>query len=122
MGVPMHEMSIAESLIRIVEAEMANHGLRTVQRITIQHGALSTMVPEALDLAFEAMTLGTALEGAVLEYEKVPLSLRCSSCETTFSPEVRSLHFAPCPSCGEEFAHAVLTGKELNIAHIEGDT
>lgn len=118
----MHEMSIAEALIRIVEAEMAKHGLRRVDRITVRHGELSTMVPEALDLAFEVMTRGTVLEGAVLEYDKVPLTLQCAACQATFSPEVHSLHFAPCPSCGEEFAHVVLAGKELNIAHIEGDT
>lgn len=115
-------MSIADALIRIVKTEMASHGLRTIRRITIRHGELSTMVPEALDLAFEAMTRGTNLEGAVLEYEKVPLSLQCSKCGATFSPEVHSLHFAPCPSCDEEFAHTVLSGKELNIDHIEGDT
>ena len=118
----MHEMSIADALTRIVETEMANHGLRTVRRIKIRHGALSTMVPEALDLAFEAMTRGTPLEGAVLEYEKVPLTMQCSKCGATFTPEVQSLHFAPCPSCNEEFAHTVLSGKELNIDQIEGDS
>ncbi|GAB6060519.1 hydrogenase maturation nickel metallochaperone HypA [Desulfonatronum parangueonense] len=118
----MHEMSIAESLIRMVEAEMANHGLRTVHRIKIKHGALSTMVPDALDLAFEIMTKGTALEGVVIEYEKVPLTMRCNACNATFSPEVQSLHFAPCPSCGEEFGHTVISGKEMNLEQIEGDS
>jgi len=116
----MHEMSIAQSLIRIVESEMAAHGLRTVQRVKIRHGALSTMVPEALEFAFEIMTKGTPLEGAVLAFEKVPLTMSCSICKATFSPE--DLHFAPCPTCGEEFGHVALTGKELHIEHIEGDT
>lgn len=119
---PMHEMSIAESLIRIVESEMAAHGLTTVRRIKIRHGELSTMVPEALDFAFQAMTMNTPLEGAVLEYEKVPLTMACSACGTTFTPELSELLCTPCPACGEEVWHKVLTGKELNIEHIEGDT
>lgn len=118
----MHEMSIAGSLIRIVESEMTAHGLRAVQRVKIRHGALSTMVPEALEFAFEIMTKGTLLEGAVLDFEKVPLTMSCSACKATFSPEVQNLHFAPCPTCGEEFGHMVLMGKELHIEHIEGDT
>jgi hydrogenase nickel incorporation protein HypA/HybF len=118
----MHEMSIADALIRIVEGEMKTHGLRTVRRIKIRHGALSTMVPEALDFAFEAMTRDTPLQNAVLEYEKVPLTMSCHGCGATFTPEVHSLHYAPCPSCGEEFGHTVLTGKELNIDQIEGDS
>jgi len=118
----MHEMSIAEALIRIVESEMAAHGLRTVRRIKVRHGELSTMVPEALDFAFQAMTVNTALEGAVLEYEKVPLTMSCSACGTSFSPEIPELLCTPCPSCGEELGHKVLTGKELNIEYIKGDT
>lgn len=118
----MHEMSIAEAMIRIVESEMANHGLRTVRRIKIRHGVLSTMVPEAMDFAFQAMTHGTALEGAVLEYEQVPLTMSCSACGATFSPTIPELLCTPCPSCGQELWHKVLTGKELNIEHIEGDT
>lgn len=118
----MHELSIAESLIRIIESEMAAHGLRTLHRIKVKHGALSTMVPEALDFAFEVMAKGTPLEGAVLEYEKVPLTMACSACGANFSPEVHSLHYAPCPVCGEEFGHVVQGGKELHIVHIEGDT
>jgi hydrogenase nickel incorporation protein HypA/HybF len=115
-------MSIAESLIRIVKSELAVHGLRTVQRVKIRHGALSTMVPEALEFAFEIMTKNTPLEGAVLEFEKIPLSMSCSACKAVFSPEIYNLHFAPCPICGEEFGHTILTGKELHIEHIEGDT
>lgn len=118
----MHEMSIADRLIRIVQSEMAAHALRTVRRIKIRHGELSTMVPEALDFAFEAMTMGTVLEGAVLEYERVPLTMSCSACGAAFSPQLQDLLCTPCPSCGEELRHTVLTGKELNIVHIEGDT
>lgn len=118
----MHEMSIAEALIRIIESEMAAHNLRTVRRIKIKHGELSTMVPEALDFAFQAMTVNTPLEGAVLEYEKVPLTMVCSACGATFTPEIQELLCTPCPACGEELWHKVLTGKELHLEHLEGDT
>ena len=69
----------------------------------------------------EALTAGTDFEGAVLETEEVPITLKCSKCGQTFSP-VRGEHFfAPCPSCGEQYGHAMETGRELYVQHIEAE-
>lgn len=122
LACPMHEMSIAEAVIRIVESEMAVHSLRRVRRIKIKHGELSAMVPDALDFAFQVMTANTPLEGVTLEYEKVPLTVSCSACSAVFSPQIKELLSTPCPCCGKEFGHQVLTGKELHIEHLEGDS
>ena len=88
---------------------------------TVRYGALSNIVPEALSFAFEALTAGTDFEGAVLETEEVPITLKCSQCGHTF-PAVKGEHFfAPCPACGEQYGHSMETGRELYVQHIEAE-
>lgn len=120
MLVSMHEMSLAVSLLDIIKQEMEKHGKTRLIRITVCHGTLANVVPEALSMAFEVMTLGTPFEGAAITLKQLPLHLACGGCGKEYTPE--SSHaavFAPCPFCGEEIGHTVLAGKELYIDQIE---
>ena len=65
----MHELSVAESLIKIITEEMAKHNLDKLLKVKVVYRQLSAIVPEALDTAFEVLTLGTPLAGAVMELE-----------------------------------------------------
>ena len=95
----MHEMSVVTSLLSIVREEMEKHDVHRLLLVRVRYGALSNIVPEALSFAFEALTAGTDFEGAVLETEEVPITLKCSQCGHTF-PAVKGEHFfAPCPAC-----------------------
>ncbi len=116
----MHEMSIAQSLVGIIQDEMEKHGLTKVHTVYVKHGSLAALVPEALTFAFTACTLGTALEGVPLELTEIPVRLRCSGCGKEFSPE-RSDLYMPCPDCGEGIGHEVLQGKELYLDNLEAE-
>jgi len=117
----MHEMSIAASLLSLVEEELKKRRLEKLLAVRIRHGALANVVPDALSFAFEALTQGSPFEGARLELEEEPVVLRCS-CGASFSPEhKRELLFAPCPACGEILGHTVEKGRELYLQHIEAE-
>ena len=109
------------SLLSIVREEMEKHDVHRLLLVRVRYGALSNIVPEALSFAFEALTAGTDFEGAVLETEEVPITLKCSQCGHTF-PAVKGEHFfAPCPACGEQYGHSMETGRELYVQHIEAE-
>lgn len=116
----MHEMSIAQSLIGIIRDEMEKHGLKTLSTVRVKHGKLAAVVPDALTFAFEACTLGTDLEGAVLVTEELPILLKCSECGEEFSPTEGDI-FMPCPKCDEGLGHEVLQGKELYLDNMEAE-
>ena len=99
----MHEMSVVTSLLSIVREEMEKHDVHRLLLVRVRYGALSNIVPEALSFAFEALTAGTDFEGAVLETEEVPITLK------------------PCPACGEQYGHSMETGRELYVQHIEAE-
>ncbi len=116
----MHEMSLTVSLLDIVREEMKKHNAAKLLLVRVRYGALANVVPEALAMAFEVLTQGSELEGARLALDEEPVLLSCGGCAREFRPETTAAaRFAPCPSCGEELGHTVLTGKELYIDHIE---
>lgn len=117
----MHEMSVADSVLRIAVDEMEKHQLHTLRLVRVRYGAISNIVAESLHFCFEALTIDTPWAGARLELEELPVVLRCNACGKTFSPEGRDALFAPCPECGENVGHSVVQGRELYVQHIEAE-
>ena len=115
----MHEMSIVQSLLQMVEEEMARQGCTRLEVVSVTYGTLSGVVPESLQFCFEAMVHATPHEGARLELVELPLRLRCSACGRVFGGEGQEALWQPCPGCGEQFGHGVEQGKELYLNRLE---
>ena len=77
--------------------------------------------PEAMRMAFEAMTAGTPHEGATLELVEEPLGLRCSLCGHVFHPEDRNALYAPCPACGDTVPFSITEGEGIFLDHLEAE-
>lgn len=111
----MHEMSIAQSVLDIVEEEMTRHGVEKLRAINLGVGKMSAVVPTHLNLCFQMLTEKTKLEGVILNIREIPVSYECGACSETF--EVDKMIFE-CPAC-QEPEPALLTGRELSIENIE---
>ncbi|MFC4679370.1 hydrogenase maturation nickel metallochaperone HypA [Desulfovibrio legallii] len=116
---PMHEMSIAQSLLQMAVEEISHRGCSRLQVVSVACGALSGVVPESLQFCFEILVKDTPHEGARLEITVLPLRLRCSQCGKVFGGEGQDALWEPCPDCGEQFGHVVEQGKELYLDRIE---
>ncbi len=117
----MHEMSLAQNLWEIALEEAALAGCNKILAITVQYGQISGVMPEALDMAFQAIIHDTDHSGARLILEMIPLRLKCAFCGGSFAGTEQNDIFAPCPHCGEALSHIVETGKELILARIEAE-
>lgn len=93
----MHEMSVARSIVRIVEGVSADHGGAGVEVVRIAVGAFDHLDDDALRFAFGVVAEGTACDGAALEIERRPFAGLCKSCGHRF--ESREIA-AACPACG----------------------
>lgn len=113
----MHELAIANSIVNTVLLEAEKHNYGSVIAVGLRIGALSDVVPEALEFGFTAITVGTLLEGAKLEIENVPVKGRCCECDSSF--DVQGFVFV-CPACGSSKTN-LEQGQELDIAYIEVD-
>ena len=71
---PMHELSIMQSALSLALDQARQAGASRVHTIRLRIGALSGVVPDALEFAFEALVPGTLAEGAKLAVEGTLLS------------------------------------------------
>jgi hydrogenase nickel incorporation protein HypA/HybF len=108
----MHELSIADSIVRIA----AKHARgRRVERVVIRVGALRQVVPDALGFAFELVSQGTLLDGAVLELEPVATAVECRGCGA--ESELTRFPLA-CAACGS-WDVEVIRGEELSVDSLD---
>lgn len=114
-------MSIIASVLAIVSDELKKNNAQKLLLVRVCHGALSNIVPDALQFAFEAQTVDTPFDGAQLELEEIPLVLKCCACQKEFSPDAGEALFAPCPACGQPLGHSLVQGNELFVQHIDAE-
>ena len=111
----MHEMSLVQNIIDIVQQEMDRHGVEKLKAIHLAVGRMSAVVPEQLTLCFEILTSKTNLAGTALNIKMVPITYQCRDCHQEFTSEGFTYK---CPSCNGENAELIF-GRELKIECIE---
>lgn len=92
----MHEVSLIENVLALVEHERQKQPFMRVTRIRLTLGALGCAQPDALLFCFDAVTRGTVAEGAQLEIVTTPGQGWCADCQNTVTLEER---FGACPAC-----------------------
>jgi hydrogenase nickel incorporation protein HypA/HybF len=108
----VHELSIAESVLRIV---CAHAGERKVTRVELKVGHLRQVVPSALTFAFGLVAEGTVAEGAELAIEEVPAAGRCRACGSESVLAGFPLQCAHCRGLDLE----LIAGEELLVDSLE---
>lgn len=112
----MHELSIAASMVEIAaETARANGGGR-VAALYLKLGALSGVVRDALEFSWRLAAEGTAVEGARLVIEEVPLVVHCPQCDAERALD--SLNRFVCPVCAAATPQ-IVRGRELQITAVE---
>jgi len=112
----MHELSIAHQLVDIASKAARDAGMGKVQAVHVRLGVLSGVVREALLFAFDVVTQGTAVEGARLVIEDVPVKVYCRACRAErVLPQPFPMR---CPACGERTGE-VLEGREIELYALE---
>jgi hydrogenase nickel incorporation protein HypA/HybF len=111
----MHELSIAEELLAIIEKRASQEGIRKVERINLRIGEYSGILPESLEFAFEVLSQGKLTEGASIEIELVSPKFICGRCGTSVPSPERG-----CPNCGS-CELSLGSGDELEIISFEGE-
>ncbi|MDR2365232.1 MAG: hydrogenase maturation nickel metallochaperone HypA [Zoogloeaceae bacterium] len=111
----MHEMSLAEGILRQVEATARREAARRVTRVILEIGALASVEIEALRFCFDAAARDTLAATAQLEIRVLPGRGWCMLCAQ--STPLAALA-APCPRCGS-FQVQPVSGMEMRIKEIE---
>ncbi|HYP57588.1 MAG TPA: hydrogenase maturation nickel metallochaperone HypA [Beijerinckia sp.] len=111
----MHELSICQSLISMIENEARRQSFHKVRQIHLEIGRFAAVDPEALRFGFEVASRDTLCEGAELHIIDLPGIAYCFTCEETVALGDR---LAPCPKCGGGRLQAT-GGDELKVKDLE---
>lgn len=111
----MHEMSLCEGVLSVLEQEAAKQGFSTVSAVWLEIGELSAVDPEAMLFSFDAVTRNTLAQGAELHIIDVPGTAWCMPCAESVSVKQR---FDACPKCGSHQLQ-VTGGDEMKIKELE---
>ena len=93
----MHEMSLAESVLRIIEDAARTQNFQHVRTVVLEIGKLSAVEAEAMRFCFDAVTRGSIAEGAQLEIIETPGAGRCTVCGMMLALQEQ---YGLCPECG----------------------
>ena len=110
----MHEVGIIKSMLRTVEDVMVRNNVTKVEKIVIQVGELSGVIPKYIEDCYPGAVYKTKFEQTKLEMHVISGTVRCNSCETEFDGKECDLK---CPQCGCEQL-TPLTGNEFIIKEI----
>ena len=111
----MHEMSLAEGILQLVEDTARREGARRVKLVVLEIGSLASIEVEALRFCFDAVTRDSPAEGASLEIQTVPGAGWCLPCGATVP--ISALYDA-CPRCGSYQVQAT-AGTAMRVKEIE---
>lgn len=111
----MHEMSLAEGIVQLVEATARRERATGVKTIVLEIGRLSCVAPEALKFCFDSVSSGSMAQGSRLEIIDIEGQAHCPVCDKTV---VISERYEGCPLCGT-YPLQLIAGTEMRVKEIE---
>ena len=114
-GLAMHEMSLAEGILKIALEYAEENEAKKVEEIGLLIGEMSGVVVDSLDFGFKMLAKGTIAEGAKLVVKEIPLIGRCTKC----GEERHVDHYDFwCKKCGDGVLE-IISGREMQVEYLE---
>lgn len=111
----MHEMSLAEGILQLIEDAARRQAFSTVRTVWLEIGELAGVDPQALVFCFDAVVRGSVAQGARLDILHVPGAGRCLDCASTL-PMTEA--FGECPVCGSHRLQ-ITEGTQMRVKELE---
>ena len=112
----MHEVGIISAMLKTIERVMIQQKLTKVEKIVLQVGELSGVVPRYMQECFPVAVHKTPFRDTKLELEIIPGMVKCNGCGLEFNG---LKHDLTCPTCGNRHDLQRLSGNELTIKEIQ---
>lgn len=110
----MHELGVVFEVVKTVEVFAQKNGVTKIEKIVLQIGELSSMIPKYIESCYPAAVDGTFMENTELEIEILPGNGLCRKCSMVFNLLKNQ---GKCPGCSNE-EWELLSGKEFMIKEI----
>ncbi|WP_319531241.1 hydrogenase maturation nickel metallochaperone HypA [uncultured Cohaesibacter sp.] len=111
----MHEMSICEGILQVIEDQAAKQAFSRVKKVRLEIGPLAGVEMEALMFSYDVVCRNSIADGSELDVIKLPVSAWCMQCS---KPTEVAARYDACPDCGS-YQVEITGGDELRIKDME---
>lgn len=111
----MHEFSIVQSLLDLIEENARKNNAKSVSKVVVKIGKMSGVEPHLLEMAFNTFKEKTIAENAEFVIEIQSVICRCNDCNQDFT--VEDYNFV-CQFC-QSFNIDVIDGTDMILKSIE---
>lgn len=111
----MHELSLAENLLQIIEDAAHEQQFTRVKTVFLEIGQLACVELEPLRFYFEIVTQDSLARQAKLEITEIAGQAFCTHCNRPFA--INAYHGA-CSHCGSS-AYEIIQGDGMRIVELE---
>ncbi len=112
----MHEMSLAESILKISLDVAAENHAKKISAVGLKLGEMAGVEVESLKFGFDILKKNTVAENAELKINRVPIIGECNKCGKSF--KVAAYNFF-CPEC--DGILILKSGRELLVEFVDCD-
>jgi hydrogenase nickel incorporation protein HypA/HybF len=113
----MHEYSVTKSLVELCNKEADKNNIKMISKICLKVGKFTGFSPDSIQFYFEYLKVNTKCSSAKIEFEEMPIKIKCHECG---KHHVIDEPILLCPDCGSEKID-LLSGREFFVASIEGE-
>lgn len=111
----MHEMSLAEGVLQLIEDSAKANEFRRVKTVWLEIGELAGVEVDAMRFCFDVVMKGSLAEGARLEIIATQGQGRCITCSETVPLLAR---YDSCSLCGS-YPVEPIGGLEMKVKELE---
>jgi hydrogenase nickel incorporation protein HypA/HybF len=113
----MHELSLAQSIIEIVDDILSEENHNELKEVVVDIGELIAVVPESLQFCYAVLIEQTAYRESKLTINILPIEAECKTCH--HQVKIDKFNFR-CPQCNSQELE-IIQGNELNVRYLEVD-
>jgi len=114
----MHELQVTESILNIVLKHAPADKVKKIVAIHLNIGELSDLENEWIQQYFDYLSKDTLAEGAKLIIERIPIRLKCDSCQNEFEIKRDEIKNIECRRCGNKKC-SLIAGRDYFIKNME---
>lgn len=111
----MHELSLAESLLQVIESAAHQQQFSRVKTVWLEIGQLACVEQESLRFYFDVVKADSIARQARLEIIDIAGQAECEDCHRNCSIDI---YHTACPYCGH-YALKITRGEEMRIKELE---
>ena len=113
----MHELSITQEILDIAIAKAQEAASKKILQIDLVIGDASSIIDDCVQFCFDFVSKDTIAEGARLNFQRIPIQMKCRNCGNLFHPEKETWE---CPQC-QKWEVDMIKGTEFYMESIEVD-